>query len=130
MTISRSSFARSSPGIRNSSGSVDGRIGFRDDLGADWLDRLELMIAIEEQVRGLEIADVVTDQIDTVGDLLRIIERKARFEATAWCMDRSSLGWVNGGLKAQTMPHGRALAAEPRFSGRASFSIIRALPGM
>jgi acyl carrier protein len=43
------------------------------DLGADWLDRLELMIAIEDQVPGVEIADVVADQIDTVGDLMRVI---------------------------------------------------------
>ena len=47
---------------------------FRDDLGADWLDRLELMIAIEDQVAGIEIDDVVVDQIDTVGDLIRVIE--------------------------------------------------------
>jgi acyl carrier protein len=47
---------------------------FRDDLGADWLDRLELMIAIEDQVAGIEIDDVVVDQIDTVGDLMRFIE--------------------------------------------------------
>ena len=46
----------------------------RDDLGADWLDRLELMIAIEDQVAGIEIDDVVVDQIDTVGDLMRVIE--------------------------------------------------------
>ena len=44
------------------------------DLGADWLDRLELIIAIEDQVAGIEIDDVVVDQIDTVGDLMRIIE--------------------------------------------------------
>ena len=30
---------------------------FADDLGADWLDRLELMIAIEDQFSGVEIAD-------------------------------------------------------------------------
>jgi acyl carrier protein len=47
---------------------------FRDDLGADWLDRLEVMIAIEDQVAGFEMADVVADQIDTVGDLMRAIE--------------------------------------------------------
>jgi acyl carrier protein len=46
----------------------------RDDLGADWLDRLELMIAIEDQVAGVEIDDVMVDQIDTVGDLMRVIE--------------------------------------------------------
>jgi acyl carrier protein len=47
---------------------------FRDDLGADWLDRLELMIAIEDQVAGIEIDDVMVDQINTVGDLMRVIE--------------------------------------------------------
>jgi acyl carrier protein len=46
----------------------------RDDLGADWLDRLELMIAIEDQVAGVEIADIVVDQIDTIGDLMRVVE--------------------------------------------------------
>ncbi len=47
---------------------------FRDDLGADRLDRLELMIAIEDQVAGIEIDDVVVDQIDTIGDLMHVIE--------------------------------------------------------
>jgi acyl carrier protein len=46
----------------------------RDDLGADWLDRLELMIAVEDQLAGLEITDVVADQIETIGDLTRAIE--------------------------------------------------------
>jgi acyl carrier protein len=46
----------------------------RDDLGADWLDRLELIIQIEDQVPNFEIADVVVEQIDTVGDLLRVLD--------------------------------------------------------
>jgi len=46
---------------------------FRDDFGADWLDRLELIIALEDQVSGFELSDVVADQIDTVGDLMRAI---------------------------------------------------------
>ena len=46
----------------------------RDDLGADWLDRLEVIIAIEDQVAGFEMGNVVADQIDTVGDLMRVIE--------------------------------------------------------
>jgi acyl carrier protein len=49
----------------------------RDDLGADWLDRLELMIAIEDQVAGFEFAEVVADQIDTVGDLMRALKDAA-----------------------------------------------------
>jgi acyl carrier protein len=47
---------------------------FQEDLGADWLDRLELLIVIEDQIPGFEIADVVAGQIDTVGDLMRTIE--------------------------------------------------------
>jgi acyl carrier protein len=45
---------------------------FRDDLGADWLDRLELIMAIE--VAGFELPHVVAGRIDTVGDLMRAIE--------------------------------------------------------
>jgi acyl carrier protein len=47
---------------------------FRDDLGSNWLDRLEVIIAIEDQISGFELADVVADQIGTVGDLIRVIE--------------------------------------------------------
>ena len=55
-------------------GSLTDDARFRDDLGADWLDRLEVMIAIEDQISGFEFADVVADQIDTIGDLMRAIE--------------------------------------------------------
>ena len=44
------------------------------DLGADWLDRLELTMPIEDQFTGLEIADDDVDQIEVVGDLMRHIE--------------------------------------------------------
>ena len=47
---------------------------FRDDLGADWLDYLELMIVIEDQFACSEIADDVADQIVAVGDLIRFVE--------------------------------------------------------
>jgi acyl carrier protein len=47
---------------------------FLDDLGADWLDRLELMIAVEDQFTGLEITDDQVDRIEVVGDLIRYIE--------------------------------------------------------
>ena len=46
----------------------------RDDLGADWLSRMELMILIEDQFVGVEIMDDDADQIETVGDLIRYIE--------------------------------------------------------
>jgi len=45
-----------------------------EDLGADWLDRLELMILLEDQFAGLEITDNDADQIEFVGDLIRYIE--------------------------------------------------------
>jgi len=47
---------------------------FIDDLGADWLDRLELMIMIEDQFGGLEISDDDAGQIKVVGDLIRYVE--------------------------------------------------------
>ena|SRR5437899_6969969 len=47
---------------------------FIDDLGADWLDRLELMILIEDQFAGVEITDGDADQMEVVGDLIRYIE--------------------------------------------------------
>jgi acyl carrier protein len=47
---------------------------FISDLGADWLDCLELIIVIEDQFAGLEIADDHVDQIKVVGDLIRYIE--------------------------------------------------------
>jgi acyl carrier protein len=47
---------------------------FTEDLGADWLDRLELTMLIEDQFTGLEIADDDVDQIEVVGDPIRHIE--------------------------------------------------------
>lgn len=44
-----------------------------NDLGADWLDRLELIMAIEDQF-GVEIPDSIVEQLKTVGDLIRYIE--------------------------------------------------------
>src|SRR5262245_31979936 len=47
---------------------------FTDDLGADWLDRLELMIVIEDRFADVEITDEDMDQLEVVGDLIRHIE--------------------------------------------------------
>jgi acyl carrier protein len=49
----------------------------RKDLGADWLDRLELMILIEDQF-GIEIADGIVDRLEAVGDLIRFVEAQPR----------------------------------------------------
>ena len=45
-----------------------------DDLGADWLDRLESMIVIEDQFADVVITDEDVDQLEVVGDLIRHIE--------------------------------------------------------
>jgi acyl carrier protein len=45
-----------------------------DDLGADWLDRLELMIVIEDRFADVVITDEDIDQIEVVSDLIRHIE--------------------------------------------------------
>jgi acyl carrier protein len=54
-----------------------------DDLGADRLDRLELMIAIEDRVAGLRIDDILVDRLETIGDLMRVIEGVYNGEAEA-----------------------------------------------
>src|SRR5215471_21774005 len=57
---------------------------FTDDLGADWLDRLELMIVIEDRFANVVMTDEDVDQIEVVGDLIHHIEnvdneRRRRF---------------------------------------------------
>jgi acyl carrier protein len=44
------------------------------DLGADWLDRLELFMVIEDQLPELQIDKFVVGQIETIGDLVRALE--------------------------------------------------------
>jgi len=62
---------------------------FTDDLGADWLDRLELMIVIEDQFGDVLVTDEEVDHLEVVGDLIRHIEnmdherrRRSSVEAT------------------------------------------------
>jgi acyl carrier protein len=47
-----------------------------NDLGADFLDRVELMLAIEDQFAGVEITDDDVEQIQVVGDLVRHLQNK------------------------------------------------------
>ena len=56
---------------------------FANDLGADWLDRVELVIAIEDQFAGVEITDDDVDQINVVADLIRCIEQPDNERADA-----------------------------------------------
>jgi len=45
------------------------------DLGADWLDRLELIILVEE-IAGVEIADHEANRIEVVGDLILYVDER------------------------------------------------------
>ena len=48
---------------------------FIDDLGADSLDIVELVMAFEEEF-GVEIPDDAAEHIQTVGDAVKFIESK------------------------------------------------------
>ena len=49
---------------------------FVDDLGADSLDTVELVMALEEEF-GIEIPDEDAEKIQTVGDAIKYIEEKS-----------------------------------------------------
>jgi acyl carrier protein len=48
---------------------------FIDDLGADSLDTVELVMALEEEF-GIEIPDEDAEKITTVGDAVKYIDEK------------------------------------------------------
>jgi acyl carrier protein len=50
---------------------------FIDDLGADSLDTVELVMALEEEF-GVEIPDEDAEKIQTVGDASKYIEEKVK----------------------------------------------------
>jgi len=54
-------------------GKVTEEASFIDDLGADSLDTVELVMAFEEEF-GAEISDQEAEKILTVGDAVRFIE--------------------------------------------------------
>ncbi len=49
---------------------------FIDDLGADSLDTVELVMALEEEF-GIEIPDEDAEKMGTVGEAIKYIEQKA-----------------------------------------------------
>jgi acyl carrier protein len=49
---------------------------FIDDLGADSLDLVELIMAMEEEF-GFEIADEDAEKLRTVGDVINFIKARA-----------------------------------------------------
>ena len=55
---------------------VTGEAGIAEDLGADSLDVVELLMAIEDEF-GVEIPDEEIENIKTVDDLVKYIEANA-----------------------------------------------------
>ena len=55
---------------------VQNNASFIDDLGADSLDTVELVMALEEEF-GIEIPDDAAESIQTVGDAVKFISEKA-----------------------------------------------------
>ena len=55
---------------------VTDEANFIDDLGADSLDTVELVMAFEEEF-GSEISDTEAEKILTVGDAIKFIESKS-----------------------------------------------------
>jgi len=56
---------------------VTGSASFADDLGADSLDRVELIMAFEEAF-DLEIPDENAEKISTVQDAIEYVEKNAK----------------------------------------------------
>jgi acyl carrier protein len=55
---------------------INPQASFIDDLGADSLDTVELVMALEEEF-GVEIPDEDAEKMTTVGDAIKYIEAKA-----------------------------------------------------
>ena len=56
-------------------GEVKSDSNFQNDLGADSLDTVELVMALEEEF-DIEIPDEAAESIATVGDAVKFIEEK------------------------------------------------------
>lgn len=52
---------------------------FVEDLGADSLDTVELVMAFEEEF-GIEVPDEDAEKLQTVGDVLRYVEERQKGE--------------------------------------------------
>ena len=78
--------------------SVTDEAHLSDDLGVDWLDRIELMILIEDNFDGVEISDDDANRVELIGDLIRHIEKRHKEQRTV--ENRQSRGLVFGGSAA------------------------------
>src|SRR5262249_40602444 len=73
---------------------------FTNDLGADLLDRVELMLAIEAKFAGVEITDDDIEQIQVVGDLIRHLNATKQIKP---------LAVTRAAAKRRNLMQGRAL---------------------
>jgi acyl carrier protein len=64
---------------------VSEKASFIDDLGADSLDTVELVMAFEEEF-SIEIPDDAAETIQTVGDAVKFISEKAAKRAAHHCL--------------------------------------------
>src|SRR5688572_7698217 len=71
---------------------------FIDDLGADSLDTVELVMAFEEEF-GCEIPDDAAETILTVGDAVKFLEKNAKSLPSPIAVRR-----LNGSLAARRLP--------------------------
>ena len=80
------------------SGEVKSDSNFQNDLGADSLDTVELVMALEEAF-DIEIPDEAAEGIATVGDAVKFIEDKKGYEGKFLCNTRlrfTTLFFLNG----------------------------------
>jgi acyl carrier protein len=56
---------------------ITDKASFVDDLGADSLDTVELVMALEEKF-GIEIPDEDAEKMTTVGEAIKYLEEKAK----------------------------------------------------
>ena len=54
--------------------------GFTADLGADSLDTVELIMALEEEF-GQEVPETDAEKLQTVGDVIDYIEKRAQVQS-------------------------------------------------
>jgi len=55
---------------------VEPKASFIDDLGADSLDIVELVMAFEEEF-GIDVPDEEAEKLQSVGDVIRYVEENA-----------------------------------------------------
>ena len=70
-------------------GEVKPESNFQNDLGADSLDTVELVMALEEAF-DIEIPDEAAEGIATVGDAVKYIEDKQAWGSAWWRVSRAS----------------------------------------